>query len=68
MYLYSIDRQKISEVKRMNVEKVAELVDEAKSIAILLEGDLQMQNQDDTLINAVKVIHHLLKDAKDSIA
>lgn len=52
----------------MNVEKVAELVDEAKSIAILHEGDLQMQNQDDTLINAVKVIHHLLTDAKDSIA
>ena len=51
----------------MDVEKVAELLDEAKSIVILLERDLQMLNNDTTIINAVKVIHHLLIDAKESI-
>lgn len=51
----------------MDVEKITELVDEAKSIAILLEHDLYMQKQDMSTINAVKVIHHLLKDAKESI-
>ncbi len=49
----------------MDVEKVTELVEEAKSIAILLENDLYMQKQDTATINAVKVIHHLLKDVGD---
>lgn len=49
----------------MDVEKIAELVEEAKSIAILLENDLYTQKQDMSTINAVKVIHHLLKDARE---
>ena len=49
----------------MDIERVTELVDEAKSIVILLENDLYMQKQDMAIINAVKVIHHLLKDASD---
>lgn len=64
-YLYSIRLQ--MEVRNMDVEKITELVDEAKSIAILLEHDLYMQKQDMSTINAVKVIHHLLKDAKESM-
>lgn len=51
----------------MDIEKITELVDEAKSIAILLENDLYTQKQDMSTINAVKVIHHLLKDARDII-
>ena len=56
------------EVKYMDIEKVTELVDEAKSIAILLENDLYSQKQDMSTINAVKVIHHLLKDAKEMMS
>lgn len=52
----------------MDIEKVTELVDEAKSIAILLENDLYSQKQDMSTINAVKVIHHLLKDAKEMMS
>ncbi len=51
----------------MDIEKATELVDEAKSIAMLLENDLYMQKQDTTIINAVKAIHHLLKDARESM-
>ena len=45
------------------MEKVMELLGEAKSVVILLENDLHIQKQDDTMINAVKAIHHLLNDA-----
>ena len=45
------------------MEKVMELLGEAKSVVILLENDLHIQKQDDTMINVVKVIHHLLNDA-----
>ena len=48
----------------MDIEKVIELVEEAKSIVILLENDLYTQKQDMSTINAVNVIHHLLKDAR----
>lgn len=51
----------------MDVEKITELVDEAKSIVILLENDLYVQKQDMTTINAVKVIHHLLRDVGEYI-
>ena len=46
----------------MDVERITELIDEVKSIVILLENDLYVQKQDSTTINVVKVIHHLLKD------
>ena len=52
----------------MNLEKIAELIDEARSIAILLENDLYMQKQDETTINAMKVLHHLLNDAAEELA
>ena len=67
MYLYSIDKQKESEVEGMDIEKVTELVDEAKSIVIMLENDLYMQKQDMTTIYIVKTIHHLLKEAREII-
>ena len=52
----------------MNIDKVAELIDEARSIAILLEHDLYMQKQDETTVNAMKVLHHLLNDAAEELA
>lgn len=66
-YVYIVYTKNESEVKQMDIEKVTELVDEAKSIAMLLENDLYMQKQDTTIINAVKAIHHLLKDARESM-
>ena len=51
----------------MDIKKVTELVDEAKSIAIMLENDLYMQKQDMTTIYIVKTIHHLLKEAREII-
>ena len=51
----------------MELEKIVELVDEAKSITILLENDLYVQKQDMTVINVVKVIHHLLSDAAEKL-
>lgn len=44
------------------MDKVPELVEEVKSIVILLENDLYIQKQDVTTINVVKVIHHLLDE------
>lgn len=44
------------------MDKVPELVEEVKSIVILLENDLYTQKQDITTINVVKVIHHLLDE------
>ncbi len=46
----------------MDVERITELVDEAKGIVILLENDLYVQRYDATTISVVKAIHHLLKD------
>ena len=51
----------------MDIKKVTELVDEAKSIAIMLENDLYMQKQDMTTIYIVKTINHLLKEAREII-
>ncbi len=51
----------------MDAERAVQLVDEAKSIAVLLENDLYMQKQDTTTINVVKVIHRLLADARENM-
>ena len=40
-----------------------ELVREAKSIAILLEGDLQMNKYDESIIDGIRVIKRLLNQA-----
>ncbi len=66
MYLYGI-RTKLYGGDIMDIEKVTELVDEAKSIVVMLENDLYMQKQDMTTIYIVKTIHHLLKEAREII-
>lgn len=52
----------------MENEKVLELLEEIKSIVILLENDLYTQKQDPTTINAVKVIHHLLNELETALS
>ena len=61
MYLYTINKRK--EIDNMDGNEHFELVREAKSIAILLEGDLQMNKYDESIIDGIRVIKRLLNQA-----
>lgn len=52
----------------MDAEKVMNIISEAKSVALLLESDMQMNKQDQNLINVVKVINNMLGMALDNFS
>lgn len=47
----------------MDANSYYDLIREAKSIAVLLESDMQMNKYDETIIDGVRVIKRLLKQA-----
>ena len=46
----------------MDIERVQELTNQAKSLLIILANDLQSTNQDDTTFYVVKVIQNIIKE------
>lgn len=48
----------------MNTERVEELLAQAKSVLIMLENDLQMQQQDNIAADVVKVVRNILGEVE----
>ena len=48
----------------MNTERVEELLAQAKSVLIMLENDLQVQQQDNIATDVVKVVRNILNEVE----
>lgn len=48
----------------MDIERVQELISQAKSLLIMLANDMQTTNQDDIAFNVIKVTQDILKEVE----
>lgn len=51
----------------MDMEKVRELTEQARSLTVVLENELETVSQNRTALNVVKVIHGILNELESEI-
>lgn len=51
----------------MDTEKIKELTEQAKSLTIVLENELEELSGNNVALNVVKVIHAILKELQSEI-